>query len=374
VRLYPRAHRQAFGEQMRQTFRDHYQDAVERRGESESWFWLEVVRDEGESVVREHLTTLAERAGSMKTIFAAPFMVWRRQQTRRLALVTQLCLIAAVLLVWTPLLVGRVVLAAAQHGLLHTRAGTVSYSIGAAVARPTTEFIAAFTQATADIAAQELRAYHFGSSRIEISTLPVALAHRDASAGTSGATAASTPPFLLDGEPAARLADDLRVVAGQLPVPTAGVLDVVVTQATADQLYLALGTDLPVPVLSGWQAPVVRVVGIVQTTGTVFPTNRATFDPANMDMVSNWAQSHPLAYVLTRDSARAGRESAAVAGVVDRDDRLRPDGCPGPHRLRLASGTRPQSIPQSTPQCVTASTANGFRPRGHLGWVLGGER
>jgi hypothetical protein len=302
VRLYPRAHRQAFGEQMRQTFRDHYRDAVEGRGEPESWFWLEVVRDEGKSVIREHLTTLAERVWSMKTILAAPFMVWRRRQTRRLALVTQLCLLAAVLLVWTPLLVGRVMLATAQHGLLHARSGTVSYCINAALGRPTTQFIAAFTQATADIGDHELHAYHFSSSRVEISTLPLALAA--ASVGTAGGTpAASTPAFLLDGEPAARLTTDLHVVEGRLPVPSSSVLEVVVTQTTADQLHLALGAFLPIPALAGYQAPIVRVVGIVGTVGTVFPTNRVAFDPANQDVVWYWAQSHPLDEVLTSTEA-----------------------------------------------------------------------
>jgi hypothetical protein len=86
-------------------------------------------------------------------------------------------------------------------------------------------------------------------------------------------------------------------------VPAVGVLEVVVTQATVDQLHLVLGAALPIPAVAGRQAPVVRVVGIVQTLGTVFPTNRVAFDPANQDMVWYWAQSHPLAYVLTSDEA-----------------------------------------------------------------------
>src|SRR5262249_13732244 len=162
----------------------------------------------------------------------------------------------------------------AQHGLLHARSGSVSYCINAGASRPTTQFIAAFTQATTDIAAHELHAYSFNSSRVELSTFPLALAGE-------GASAAPTPPFLLDGEPEARLATDLRVVEGRLPVPEVGVLEAAVTQATADQLHLALGTLLPIPTLAGQQAPVVRVVGIVQTLGSVFPTNRVAFDPAN---------------------------------------------------------------------------------------------
>ena len=68
-------------------------------------------------------------------------------------------------------------------------------------------------------------------------------------------TSAATPAFLLDGEPAARLATDLRVVAGRLTVPAVGVLEVVLTQGTADELHLTLGAPLPIPVLAGQQAP-----------------------------------------------------------------------------------------------------------------------
>jgi hypothetical protein len=193
LRLYPRAHRRSFGEQMRQTFCDHYCGAVERRGEPESWFWLEVVWDEGKSVVREHLAALEGRIWLMRTVLAAPLWTWRRRHPRRLAVLTQLCLIAAVLLVWTPLLVGRVMLASAQHGLLHARSGAVSYGIGAAVGRPTNQFIAAFRQVTDDIADHDLRALHFSSSRVELSTLPLALA-----AVRASGTSAATPAFLLD--------------------------------------------------------------------------------------------------------------------------------------------------------------------------------
>jgi hypothetical protein len=115
LRLYPVAQRRAFGEQMLQTFADHYRDAVEqRRREWEVRFWLSVAGDESRSLVREHLAALGARLWPLQPILAAPFAVWRQQQTRRLALLSQLCLITAVLLVWSPLLMGRVLLARAS--------------------------------------------------------------------------------------------------------------------------------------------------------------------------------------------------------------------------------------------------------------------
>src|SRR5436189_5878240 len=54
VRLYPTAHRRAFGEQMVQALGDHYRDAVEGRGGSRLRFWLAVLADAGTSLLTEH--------------------------------------------------------------------------------------------------------------------------------------------------------------------------------------------------------------------------------------------------------------------------------------------------------------------------------
>src|SRR5690348_13697124 len=71
LRLYPRAHRQAFGQQMLQSFQDHYCDEVETGGERALRFWHGVVADAGRSLAREYVsalrTALGERMGFMKT-------------------------------------------------------------------------------------------------------------------------------------------------------------------------------------------------------------------------------------------------------------------------------------------------------------------
>jgi hypothetical protein len=61
VRLYPAAHRRAFGEQMVQTFGDHYRDAVEARGGSRLRFWVAVLADAGTSLPTEHAAELRTR-------------------------------------------------------------------------------------------------------------------------------------------------------------------------------------------------------------------------------------------------------------------------------------------------------------------------
>jgi len=71
LRLYPRAHRQAFGRQMLQSFQDHYRDEVETHRERAPRFWHGVVADAGRSLVREYVSALraalGERTGFMKT-------------------------------------------------------------------------------------------------------------------------------------------------------------------------------------------------------------------------------------------------------------------------------------------------------------------
>src|SRR5437764_373734 len=57
VRLYPAAHRRAFGEQMVQAFGDHYRDAVEAHGRSRLRFWVAVLADAGTSIAAGHLGT-----------------------------------------------------------------------------------------------------------------------------------------------------------------------------------------------------------------------------------------------------------------------------------------------------------------------------
>jgi hypothetical protein len=71
LHLYPRAHRQAFGRQMRQTFQDHYREGVETGEESALGFWLGLLGDMGRSLAQEYRmalqTAFDERMGSMKT-------------------------------------------------------------------------------------------------------------------------------------------------------------------------------------------------------------------------------------------------------------------------------------------------------------------
>ncbi len=190
---------------MLQAFRDHYCDAIETEGESEARFWLRLVGDEGRSLLREHIAAFAERIWFMKMFLVAPTLgLWQRRQTRGLALAAQLAMIAAVLLVWAPPLFSRVALMVGLPDLVSTSHGLHPYCLSAAVDRPTSSFITAFMQGTADIGAGELHAYHFRTSRVEISTFPLALA----------GTTAHLPAFLLDGEPAARLTTDLHVVQG----------------------------------------------------------------------------------------------------------------------------------------------------------------
>jgi len=83
VRLYPAAHRRAFGEQMVQTFGDHYGDAVEGRGDGRLRFWLAVVADAGTSLLTEHVAEARARRRGRSGRRAAARRPSRRAAARR---------------------------------------------------------------------------------------------------------------------------------------------------------------------------------------------------------------------------------------------------------------------------------------------------
>ena len=109
----------------------------ETKGKQTARFWLSVVGDEGKSLLREYLA--ASRLAKM-LLLAPTLGLWRRRQTRGLALTAQLAMIMAVLLVWTPPLVARVLLITSQLGLAWrrpTRAASPTISAPRSSGRPT---------------------------------------------------------------------------------------------------------------------------------------------------------------------------------------------------------------------------------------------
>jgi len=65
LRLYPADHRRAFGQQMRQSFRDQYRDVLAQEGRAGAGFWLDVFGDQVWSIAREHLAALEARVNPM---------------------------------------------------------------------------------------------------------------------------------------------------------------------------------------------------------------------------------------------------------------------------------------------------------------------
>ena len=68
LRLYPRAHRRAYGPFMLQTFRDSYRDALATQGRIGVRFWVGVAGDEARSLLREHGAALSESAQRLRHV------------------------------------------------------------------------------------------------------------------------------------------------------------------------------------------------------------------------------------------------------------------------------------------------------------------
>jgi hypothetical protein len=83
LRLYPRAHRRAYGPLMLQAFRDSYRDALATHGRAGARFWLGIADAAARSLVRE-------RAALREGI--------ARRRRRRLAIASGLLLTAGVIL------------------------------------------------------------------------------------------------------------------------------------------------------------------------------------------------------------------------------------------------------------------------------------
>jgi hypothetical protein len=64
LRLYPQSYRDTFGAEMRQTFRDLYQDVQRSHGRVGVGFWLEIVGDDLRNVLRQHAACAAAGNGS----------------------------------------------------------------------------------------------------------------------------------------------------------------------------------------------------------------------------------------------------------------------------------------------------------------------
>ena len=64
LRLYPRAHRQAFGAQMLRTFQDQYDDAAQKAGAGPA-FWFGVIGDEMKSIAKEQAMAVRTIRSSM---------------------------------------------------------------------------------------------------------------------------------------------------------------------------------------------------------------------------------------------------------------------------------------------------------------------
>ena len=60
LKLYPTGYRSAFGDEMLQTFIDHYRDVEEAEGGVVISFWLSVVTDEMRNIAAQHRKSLME--------------------------------------------------------------------------------------------------------------------------------------------------------------------------------------------------------------------------------------------------------------------------------------------------------------------------
>lgn len=288
---------------MFQAFRDHFRDAVETAGTNELRFWLGVVGDESKSLLREHLAALTGRDRRVKKLVAVGLP----------HVSTTALLIVAVVLTWAVPLSGQMWVASGFAGQVARTPYLSTYYATANLATPDAGFVAAFEQGMDAMRTSRFGYLHLTAQRVAVSSNPVI------------SSVPGAPAVIIDGDPAARFPDDLRVVEGRLPQPSANVLEVALTARVAQDYHLTVGDALP---LAAYPAPNVRVVGLVAPTGAAFPVQRAILTIYEDDPIRSYAQSNPVDSVLTSNEAieAYGYDWSRVPLTT-----LIGNGCSGPH-------------------------------------------
>jgi hypothetical protein len=199
-------------------------------------------------------------------------------------LVAQLGMIAAVLLVCAVPVFALVSVGAGFQGELNANPGDAVLNAGARTDQPTQALVDEYAWRLGAIRNGVMRPFHLGQPRFQLNTIPLPL-------NTGGSTSRLSVSSI-DGAQAQTLVSDLRVLRGRLPQPRADALEVVVGAATAAALTLAPGAVLPLGAAAGAQAPLARVVGIVEPST---PTFSYSLDPrASIASASAQALAPPV--------------------------------------------------------------------------------
>lgn len=230
-----------------------------------------------------------------------------------LLLLTQLGLIAMVALTWAMVLFGQLWVTSGYAGQVARTPYLSTYYATVNITTPDAGFVAAFEQGMDAMRTSRFGYLHLTAQYVAVSSNPFF------------SSVAGAPAVVIDGDAAVRLPDDLRVVQGRLPQPSATVLEVALTARVAQDYHLTVGDVLPIAVDP---APTVRVVGIVAPAGAAFPVRRAILTVYENDPIRDYAQSNPVDALLTSNEAiEAYSYDWSRVPLVQ----LIGNGCSGPH-------------------------------------------
>lgn len=222
--------------------------------------------------------------------------LWRVKRMWRLLLVAELGTVAAVMLVCAVPLFSQVATAAGLQGALARSQGANELDVHIMTNRPSQQLIQQCERQLAPIISGRLQAYHVGApSAVELTAQPIKPAiPANGTAAIVPSQSASTNKLALDmsnshlsggpsggifidGLSAGDMAKQVRLVQGRLPQPIASGLEVTLTQKTADDLHLKIGSILPLATTKGGPFPL-HIVGIITSASTLSGNG---FEPAS---------------------------------------------------------------------------------------------
>jgi len=248
------------------------------------------------------------RGGRRGQIVAAyALSTWRFKRMWRLLLVTELGLIAAVLLVCTIPLFARVATLAGVEGAIRRGTDSIDFTVNASTDQPTPQLMQQVEQRMAGFRAQYLGAFGVDPTpSLEMASQEIPIV---AEAGH-----AALAPLTLHGFNDAGFSRDVHVLQGRLPQPAPDALEIIATQPTLDSLGRHVGDQFAIGNASG--GVVVRVVGVVEVSDDYHPLARfAAMQPEPLrDRNENIAEYQVMASIeALQRSGLVGNTSTSTA-------------------------------------------------------------
>ncbi|HEX9070115.1 MAG TPA: FtsX-like permease family protein, partial [Ktedonobacterales bacterium] len=202
----------------------------------------------------------------------ATLALWRLRQSWRLLLITELGMVAAVLLICVVPLFSQVSISGGLRAALAASTGSRDIGVTAAISDMTQASAKQLKPRVDAMIRSRVGPYLSGAPVFSITSLPMVIYKTQAEAKAGGEAAPNGPGLLLVGRDLGEVSSHAQLTAGRLPLATSSQMEVALTGDVADALQLSLGQTFYVsfrfgpPSIPAVAIPI-KVVGLFNAVG-----------------------------------------------------------------------------------------------------------